>query len=47
MNPCESWNICPLGDLAKLVRCRTPRCPTKTMADVASPLLALQGARHE
>lgn len=47
MNACERWNICPLGDTAHHIGCRKPHCPIKTVADVASPLLALQGARHE
>jgi hypothetical protein len=39
MNRCQSWNICPLGDLAGHVECRKPECPKKTMADIGSPLL--------
>lgn len=47
MNACERWNICPLGDITRYIGCRKAHCPTKTMADVPSPVLANQGARHE
>jgi len=43
-NRCETLNVCPLGDLAERVGCRRPHCPSKTMADVASPLIALAEA---
>lgn len=33
-NKCESWNICPLGDITKYLGCRKAWCPKKTMADV-------------
>lgn len=38
-NRCRTWNICPLGDLAKHIGCRRPECPAQTMADVTSPVL--------
>jgi len=31
MNRCETWNICPLGDITKYLKCRKPWCPKKTM----------------
>lgn len=38
MNRCERWNICPLGDTAKVIGCRKPHCPTQTIADPISPI---------
>lgn len=38
-NRCRSWNICPLGDISKYVGCRRPECPTRTVADVPSPMI--------
>lgn len=38
MNACENWNICPMGDLANIVKCRKAGCPKQTAADVASPI---------
>ncbi len=39
MNRCETWNICPLGDITKYLKCRKPWCPKKTMADVQWPFI--------
>ena len=41
MTTCKSWNICPLGDLAKRIGCRTNKCPTRTAADLGSPLMTV------